>query len=195
MIGMIILNKKQLRKKMIKTLQSFSKDEKLEKEQKIHQKLLNFIEENDINSVGLVLSMPHEMATWPIIEQLKENGVKLYAPKSDYVTKGMNFYEVKKREDLLTDDKGILIPDDTNELNNSPELLIVPGVIFNEKGYRTGYGGGFYDRFLKDFNGLKISALFDEQFGEVIVESHDMPVDLLITPTKTINAKENRLND
>ena len=192
---MIILNKKQLRKKMIKTLQSFSKDEKLEKEQKIHQKLLNFIEENDINSVGLVLSMPHEMATWPIIEQLKENGVKLYAPKSDYVTKGMNFYEVKKREDLLTDDKGILIPDDTNELNNSPELLIVPGVIFNEKGYRTGYGGGFYDRFLKDFNGLKISALFDEQFGEVIVESHDMPVDLLITPTKTINAKENRLND
>lgn len=195
MIGMIILNKKQLRKKMIKTLQSFSKEEKLEKEQKIHQKLLNFIEENDINSVGLVLSMPHEMATWPIIEQLKENGVKLYAPKSDYVTKGMNFYEVKKREDLLTDDKGILIPDDTNELNNSPELLIVPGVIFNEKGYRTGYGGGFYDRFLKDFNGLKISALFDEQFGEVIVESHDMPVDLLITPTKTINAKENRLND
>lgn len=195
MIGMIILNKKQLRKKMIKILQSFSKDEKLEKEQKIHQKLLNFIEENDINSVGLVLSMPHEMATWPIIEQLKENGVKLYAPKSDYVTKGMNFYEVKKREDLLTDDKGILIPDDTNELNNSPELLIVPGVIFNEKGYRTGYGGGFYDRFLKDFNGLKISALFDEQFGEVIVESHDMPVDLLITPTKTINAKENRLND
>lgn len=195
MIGMIILNKKQLRKKMIKTLQSFSKAEKLEKEQKIHQKLLNFIEENDINSVGLVLSMPHEMATWPIIEQLKENGVKLYAPKSDYVTKGMNFYEVKKREDLLTDDKGILIPDDTNELNNSPELLIVPGVIFNEKGYRTGYGGGFYDRFLKDFNGLKISALFDEQFGEVIVESHDMPVDLLITPTKTINAKENRLND
>lgn len=195
MIGMIILNKKQLRKKMIKILQSFSKDEKLEKEQKIHQKLLNFIEENGINSVGLVLSMPHEMATWPIIEQLKENGVKLYAPKSDYVTKGMNFYEVKKREDLLTDDKGILIPDDTNELNNSPELLIVPGVIFNEKGYRTGYGGGFYDRFLKDFNGLKISALFDEQFGEVIVESHDMPVDLLITPTKTINAKENRLND
>lgn len=195
MIGMIILNKKQLRKKMIKILQSFSKDEKLEKEQKIHQKLLNFIEENDINSVGLVLSMPHEMATWPIIEQLKENGVKLYAPKSDYVTKGMNFYEVKEREDLLTDDKGILIPDDTNELNNSPELLIVPGVIFNEKGYRTGYGGGFYDRFLKDFNGLKISALFDEQFGEVIVESHDMPVDLLITPTKTINAKENRLND
>ena len=195
MIGMIILNKKQLRKKMIKILQSFSKEEKLEKEQKIHQKLLNFIEENDINSVGLVLSMPHEMDTWPIIERLKENGVKLYAPKSDYVTKGMNFYEVKEREDLLTDDKGILIPDDTNELNNSPELLIVPGVIFNEKGYRTGYGGGFYDRFLKDFNGLKISALFDEQFGEVIVESHDMPVDLLITPTKTINAKENRLND
>src|SRR5699024_11116293 len=98
MIGMIILNKKQLRKKMIKTLQSFSKEEKLEKEQKIHQELLNFIEENGINSVGLVLSMPHEMDTWPIIERLKENGVKLYAPKSDYVTKGMNFYEVKKRE-------------------------------------------------------------------------------------------------
>src|SRR5699024_5733245 len=95
MIGMIILNKKQLRKKMIKTLQSFSKDEKLEKEQKIHQKLLNFIEENDINSVELVLSMPNEMATWPIIEQLKENGVKLYAPKSDYVTKGMNFTKSK----------------------------------------------------------------------------------------------------
>lgn len=195
MIGMIILNKKQLRKKMIERLQSFSKEEKLVKEQKIHQKLLNFIEENNIKSVGLVLSMPHEMDTWPIIEHLKENGVKLYAPKSDYVTKGMNFYEVIEREDLLTDDKGILIPDDTNELNNSPELLIVPGVIFNEKGYRTGYGGGFYDRFLKDFNGLKISALFDEQFGEVIVESHDIPVDLLITPTKTINAKENRLND
>ena len=81
----------------------------------------------------------------------------------------------------------------SNELNNDVDLLVVPGVIFNDKGYRTGYGGGFYDRFLKGYQGKTVSILFDEQFGEVIVESHDMPVDYLITPTKNINARENRL--
>lgn len=106
----------------------------------------------------------------------------------------MDFYEVKSRDEITKDEKNILIPDSSNEHNNQVDLLLVPGLIFNEEGYRTGYGGGFYDRFLENFKGETVSLLFDEQFGQVITESHDLPVDTLITPTQIINAKENRTN-
>ncbi|MDK6862623.1 MULTISPECIES: 5-formyltetrahydrofolate cyclo-ligase [Nosocomiicoccus] len=186
------MSKKELRHEMIVKLKSLNPTDKRQKEQNIYQSLKKFIHEHSINSVGIVLSMPHEIDTLPIIEYLNDNNIAVYGPKSNYKTKEMDFYRVNSADEIFKDEKGIFIPT-SNELNNDVDLLVVPGVIFNDKGYRTGYGGGFYDRFLKGYQGKTVSILFDEQFGEVIVESHDMPVDYLITPTKNINARENRL--
>ena len=188
------VNKKELRNEMISKLQGFSASEKLGKESRLYINFYDFLEGKSYETVGLVLSMSHELDTWPIIDHFIDQGVKVYGPKCTYMTKAMDFYEVKSRDEITKDERNILIPDSSNEKNNQVDLLLVPGLIFNEEGYRTGYGGGFYDRFLENFKGETVSLLFDEQFGQVIREPHDLPVDTLITPTQIINAKENRTN-
>lgn len=188
------MNKKELRNQMISKLQRFSPSEKLGKESSLYRNLYDFLEGKSYETVGLVLSMSHELDTWPIIDHFIDQGVKVYGPKCTYTTKAMDFYEIKSRDEITKDEKNILIPNSSNELNNQVDLLLVPGLVFNEEGYRTGYGGGFYDRFLENFKGETVSLLFDEQLGQVITESHDLPVDTLITPTQIIIAKENRTN-
>ena len=67
------------------------------------------------------------------------------------------------------------------------DLIVVPGVVFDRQGYRIGFGGGYYDRYLSDFEGKRIALAFDEQVIEAVPrESHDLPVHILITETERI---------
>lgn len=62
------------------------------------------------------------------------------------------------------------------------DLVIVPALCCDKNNYRLGYGGGFYDRFLKDYTGKKICCIPKEFITETIYpESHDIPLDLVIT--------------
>ena len=77
---------------------------------------------------------------------------------------------------------GILVPGVTAPGVLVPGVL-VPGVAFDEKGMRLGYGGGFYDRYLKQKENLHRTGI---AFGEQIVkriptEIHDHPMDDVIT--------------
>ena len=64
-----------------------------------------------------------------------------------------------------------------------PGLMILPGLAFDRKGRRLGYGGGYYDRYLegkKDF--LKIGLCYSFQILEKIAaEDYDIPADGLVT--------------
>ena len=67
------------------------------------------------------------------------------------------------------------------------DLMVVPGVAFDTAGHRLGRGGGFYDRLLSGFKGVSVAVAFDFQLYPLIpCESHDMPVDFVVTETKTI---------
>ena len=67
-------------------------------------------------------------------------------------------------------------------------LVLVPGVAFDEKRNRMGYGKGYYDRLLESMpHALKIGISYDETlFDAIPTESHDFPLDLIVTPTRTI---------
>lgn len=65
---------------------------------------------------------------------------------------------------------------------NIVDFVIVPALCCDKNNYRLGYGGGFYDRFLKDFRGKKVVCLPEELIVETVYpEAHDIPVDLIIT--------------
>ena len=71
------------------------------------------------------------------------------------------------------------------------DLIIVPGAAFDRQGYRVGFGGGYYDRFLTDLNCMKISIAFGLQIVDKVPrEGHDLPVDMIITEKETINIKK-----
>ncbi|MGC9260822.1 MAG: 5-formyltetrahydrofolate cyclo-ligase [Phycisphaerae bacterium] len=70
------------------------------------------------------------------------------------------------------------------------DLVAVPGLAFDRRGYRLGRGKGFYDCFLsqKDFRGLRIALCFHEQLLEELlpVEPHDVPMNMIITDQKIV---------
>jgi 5-formyltetrahydrofolate cyclo-ligase len=61
-------------------------------------------------------------------------------------------------------------------------LLIVPGVVFDNNGYRIGFGGGYYDRFLADYPNETLSIVWSRQIiTNVPTEQYDIPVNHIIT--------------
>ena len=72
-----------------------------------------------------------------------------------------------------------------------PDVLLVPLLAFDERGYRIGYGGGYYDRTLTQLkrsgDPLAVGLAFDEQqVPQVPIEETDIALDAVITPTRTI---------
>ncbi len=65
---------------------------------------------------------------------------------------------------------------------NQINMVIAPALACDKNNFRLGYGGGFYDRFLRDFNGTKITCIPKELMFETIYpEKHDIALDLVIT--------------
>ncbi len=110
----------------------------------------------------------------------------LYFPKVYSVKKAqMRFF----RGILVKSFKGIKEPKLNKKAIHKKQIegIIVPGVGFDERGYRLGYGLGFYDRFLKDFKGLKVGVAFDCcVVNEIVHSEDDIPVDVLITEKREI---------
>ena len=62
------------------------------------------------------------------------------------------------------------------------DMVIVPALAVDKNGYRLGYGKGFYDRFLKDFSGIKAVCIPSELIvDDVFHEEHDVKTDMIIT--------------
>lgn len=96
----------------------------------------------------------------------------------------LRFHEWRPGAPMIAGEFGALIPDGTAEL--VPWVLIVPLLAFDRRGYRLGYGGGFYDRTLE---GLRARgpvtaigfAFAAQEMDEVPTEPTDQPLDLIVT--------------
>ncbi|NLJ79396.1 MAG: 5-formyltetrahydrofolate cyclo-ligase, partial [Tissierellia bacterium] len=142
------------------------------------------------------ISFKDEVHTHDIIRNSiaagKEIGVPITIPKS-------RIMEVSQLKDfdkeLYQGFYDILTPKDEYRRIVSPEsidLILVPGVAFDHRGYRIGYGGGYYDTFLAkvDKDVTKIGLCFNIQIiPEVPTESHDIPVDYILTEEELIRCK------
>jgi 5-formyltetrahydrofolate cyclo-ligase len=99
---------------------------------------------------------------------------------------------LEKWGDLEIGSYGILEPraDSVKEISiNEIDLIIVPGVGFDESGYRIGHGKGYYDNLLKiSKSAMYIGLAFEFQIVKKIpIESHDLPVNIIITENRIIN--------
>lgn len=72
-----------------------------------------------------------------------------------------------------------------------PDVVIVPGVAFDLRLNRLGFGGGYYDRFLKSVRAKKIGVCFDFQIADGIVAAdHDIPMDMIVTEKRVIGGQQ-----
>jgi 5-formyltetrahydrofolate cyclo-ligase len=97
----------------------------------------------------------------------------------------LRIYKVEHSNQLKPGFFCILEPEDGTQVEpEEVDLALVPGIVFDTKGYRIGFGKGFYDRLLKRVKGVKVGVAYSFQvLEEIPVDSWDEPVDLLITET------------
>ena len=84
---------------------------------------------------------------------------------------------------LKYDQLGFLVPKNLNPPDAIPDVIIVPGRIFDRTGNRIGRGGGHYDNFLREYmDSLFIGITLDKALNSLIpYETHDIKMDIIIT--------------
>lgn len=139
-----------------------------------------------------------EVDVLPLTRNLWAEGYLVAMPKIDRGTNRMKVYLVKSMADMEPGACGIMEPKKNCALvqNVSIDLVVMPGLAFDRAGGRLGYGGGYYDRFFRDWmeEGLKIptkvGVCYDRQLADKIpMEIHDCRVDCVVTEQGILEAR------
>lgn len=182
--------KRQLRQQVLETLSRMTEEEYQQRSASLHRRLLQVISFTPNDLIGCTISRYPEPDTLGLISFFWKQGIPVAAPVSHPTTKEMTFYRIYSWEDVKVGFKGILepIPEASRRVTKEEFThILVPGVIFDKNGYRVGFGGGFYDRFLEDAKAETISLAFTEQIVDhQQVEPHDIPVQFIVTENELI---------
>lgn len=144
----------------------------------------------DAASVLLFAPMADELDIWPLADIALRGGKLLTLPRYNKATKEYEICQVRDlRLDILVGYRGIREPSAECAVFEGKrlDLVLVPGVAFDVHGHRLGRGMGFYDRILTRLNGVTCGVAFDQRMVNGIpVESHDVSVNCVLTPTQWI---------
>jgi 5-formyltetrahydrofolate cyclo-ligase len=180
-------DKKSLRKEILSLLAGQSAEERDRKSLAIQEKLFRHPFFRKADTVCFFVSLPREVDTHPMIERALAEKKKVLVPRVDLENKELKLKEVRDlHRDLMPGVLGILEPQASAPDGRLDQIgcLIVPALAFDEKGYRLGRGGGFYDRLLSKLpvGAHTIGLGFSFQLLDSIpLEDHDRAVESVLT--------------
>lgn len=182
--------KSALRKQALQTRKSLSASEYSRLNDRLLEgfKMLDFSKVNCIHIFLPILSK-REPNTFLMINWLREMhpSIQILVPKSDFDTCTLRNVVLMSSSKLIENAYGIPEPIDEISSMLLPDIVFVPLLAVDQKGYRVGYGKGFYDRLLANLNTIKIGLSFFEPVKEIKdVHLNDMRLDQCITPEGTI---------
>lgn len=185
-----MLDKKLLREQMKQTLNTLTKQQYEQQSLMIAQSLFEDDRWAKAEVIGMTISNPPEVDTFQLIRKAWEQNKRVVVPKCHPKDRSMVFREIKSFLQLEVVYSKLLEPieSETKELKpNEIDLLIVPGLAFSRTGYRLGFGGGYYDRYLGQYNGPTISLAFHQQIvPELPIDPFDLPIEKIISDKEVI---------
>ncbi len=173
------MNKQNLRKKSLFLRASIQS--RAEKDLKIQNTFLESSIYQNADVIMTYLSYKSEVETISLLKKMLDDGKTVLAPVCAENGE-MEAHLVRSKDDLAPSKFGILAP--TNPEIFSPEkidLVICPGCAFTEKGYRLGYGGGYYDRFLPKTNAITCGFFYEDLKTNFMPNETDVPLNMIIT--------------
>jgi 5,10-methenyltetrahydrofolate synthetase len=180
--------KRALRRRIKDWRDGLSSTEREAMSEQVARRVFELAAWRDARCVLAYAAFGSEVATDSITARLLAEGKSLVLPRVG--DDGLVLHRIDDPErDLVAGVWGIPEPDPARpEVGpDAVELFLLPGVAFDARGHRLGYGRGYFDRALAGVPGEKVALAFDGQVvDKVPVGPQDVPVDWVVTPTRVI---------
>ena len=182
----VAIEKQRLREERLAARETLSEQERCVLDDCITQKLLATSEYSEAATVLTYVSVSSEVSTRMIIERALCDGKTVAVPRC-LPGHRLEFVVITSLDQLVAAPFSLLEPArdlsalTEGQMNDS--ICIVPALLVDTKGYRLGYGAGFYDRFLSTYSGKKICLAYQQNLSktELPHTEFDVPVDMVIT--------------
>ncbi len=182
-----VLSKNELRSKIMSRLGDLTPQEYLDLTYRLYADFLKLKLLDKANYIMIYYSVRNEANTVRIINYLLRAGKRVALPVCT-PERDLNAAIINDLSQLRPAPFGLMEPGPGSPLipNDQLQLIVIPGVAFDEKGYRLGHGAGYYDRFLsKTPKAFRLGLAYDFQLvPEVPVESHDQKMNGLLTTSR-----------
>ncbi len=177
--------KNSLRAKYKDIRKNFLNDQKSIADNKILNNIVSLSCYKECETLLTFVSTKIEVDTFSLIKKALKDGKKVAVPKCIDNTRLMDFYLIESLDQLEVATFSVLEPiiskcEKLTDFSNS--ICLVPGLAFDQYGYRLGYGKGYYDRFLSNYSCKRIGICYCNcTLNRLINGRFDQKVDLLIT--------------
>ena len=187
----VALEKQRLREERLAARETLSEQERCALDGCITQKLLATPEYAEAATVLTYVSVSSEVSTRMFIEGALRDGKTVAVPRC-LPGHRLEFVAISSLDQLAPAPFNLLEPPKDlsalteDQMNNS--ICIVPALFVDTKGYRLGYGAGFYDRFLSTYLGKKICLAYQQNLSREMLphSAFDVAVDMVITESDVL---------
>jgi len=185
-----VIPKVEARKIVLQRRREISEGDIRQKTDRIINRLKNLDEFVEAKTVHCYISSRQgEVNTRMLINLMESWGKSIIVPKLNTATKTFWRGTFRGWHDLVLNDEGYFEPNAGLDDNlHDIDLIIVPAVAVSIHGHRIGYGGGYYDKLLKNFHAPKFVLAFEFQLFDAIESTpSDVRVDKIVTELRVIN--------
>lgn len=176
------MDKKELRKLLRKKRDSFDYTKRKDLDEKIRNIIFSENIYRDSKYIFTYISFSSEVDTIEIIKGILEDGKTLLVPRINMEEKTMKTIVLEDLNQLEELEWGILSTRSNKEYLGEIDLVLTPLLGINNRGYRLGYGGGYYDRFFKERTCKnKVGLSYSFQMTDAIpVDEWDIKLDYIL---------------
>ncbi|VEN73698.1 5-formyltetrahydrofolate cyclo-ligase [Candidatus Desulfarcum epimagneticum] len=182
--------KDEIRSRMFKKMEAIPESKKTELTRMVRRRLFDFANFIESKIAMLYVNKPFEVPSREIIKKALSQGKIIVLPDFGQPSRPIKLFKIDAPGEAPPAAAG---EDDSEGSRAVPieclDIVIVPGLAFDEKGGRMGSGNGHYDRVMPHLpiTARKVALAFEEQvIPQVNMESHDKYVDIIITEKRTI---------
>lgn len=140
--------------------------------------------------VALYAPIRGEADLLPLVEIARREGKRVVFPRACVEARTLKFYEVERAAELSPGAYGVPEPPRVEARSvraASLDLIVLPGLAFDRRGRRLGFGGGYYDRLLAAPAPATVGVAFECQLRETLPEEpHDRGVDVVVTELRSL---------
>jgi 5-formyltetrahydrofolate cyclo-ligase len=179
----LLAEKRAMRERVLAVRNALSPAEVAHRSRQAVARLLELPAIGKAEVIFCYLSHGCEVETHPLVRNWLAAGKHIHVPAYHAEQKHYRPSHIRDLDlDTMAGKLGILEPHTRKTPDRPADVALVPGVAFDAQGHRLGYGKGFYDEMLKQFNGLKIALAFDCQIQPAVPHApKDVPMDVVVS--------------